>query len=55
MGAPKTVLNPATAGRRVLMKGKIGKEVVAKRNTKKSNQVVKKAIKKKTKIKNSRS
>ena len=50
MGAPKTVLNPAT-GRRVLMKGKIGKEVVAKRNKKKNNQVVKKAIKKKTKIK----
>lgn len=55
MGAPKTVLNPAT-GRRVLMKGKIGKEVVAKRNKKKNNLVVKKAIKnkaikKKTKIK----
>ena len=47
MCAPKTVLNPAT-GRRVL---KIGKEVVAKRNKKKNNQVAKKPIKKKTKIK----
>ena len=46
MGAPKTVLNQAT-GRRVLMKGKLGKGIVRKRN-KKNNRVVKKAIGKNT-------